>query len=105
MSIKLPGVVLITGAASGIGQACAKEFAEAGCRHLILIDRDAGGLENTVKLLNVDPNRVTTHTLDVLDDTAVEKLVTDCSASEYANVERCLFPASSAMEAWWPDPT
>jgi len=77
MTIKLSGVALITGAASGIGQACAKEFAVAGCRHLILIDRDAEGLEHTVKLLNINSSRVTTHTLDILNDKAVEKLIAD----------------------------
>ena len=50
-------------------------FAEAGCRHLILIDRNSAGLENTVRLLNTNPNRVTAHTLDILDDAAVEEFV------------------------------
>jgi len=75
MTIKLSGVALITGAGSGIGRACAKEFIDAGCRHLVLVDRDSTGLENTIKLLNTDSARVTTHTLDVLDSEAVEKLV------------------------------
>jgi len=77
MAIRLPGVALITGASSGIGQACAKEFADAGCRHLILIGRNPEGLENTVKLLNIDSSRITTHALDILNDEAVEKLIAD----------------------------
>jgi len=78
MTIQLTGVALITGAASGIGQACAKVFTEAGCRHLILVDRDGAGLKNTVNLLgNVDSTRITIHALDILDDEAVEKLVSE----------------------------
>jgi len=61
-----------------MGQACAKAFAEAGCCHLVLIDRDNTGLEETVKLLaNIDSNRITTHALDVVNDEAVEKLVAE----------------------------
>jgi NAD(P)-dependent dehydrogenase (short-subunit alcohol dehydrogenase family) len=39
-----PQTILITGAASGIGRACAENFAGAGARHLILIDRDGEAL-------------------------------------------------------------
>jgi len=78
MSIRLEGVALITGAGNGMGQACAKVFAEAGCRHLVLVDRDSSGLEETIKLLaNIDSHRITTHTLDIIDDDAVEKLVAE----------------------------
>jgi len=66
---------LITGAASGIGKACAKAFAVAGCRHIVLVDRDSSGLEATVKEMAVDSSRLTIHVLDIQDDTAVEKLV------------------------------
>jgi len=68
---------LITGAASGIGQACAIAFADAGCHHLVLVDLDEPGLESTVKRMGVDPSRVTTHTIDIQNEEAVEKLVTE----------------------------
>ena len=42
--------VLITGAASGIGQACAVELARRGAR-LALTDVNAAGLENTGELV------------------------------------------------------
>jgi NAD(P)-dependent dehydrogenase (short-subunit alcohol dehydrogenase family) len=38
------GTCLVTGAASGIGAACARLFAERGAERLLLVDRDADGL-------------------------------------------------------------
>jgi len=77
--IKLSGVALITGAASGIGQACAKVFFEAGCRHLVLVDRDQERLEKTVKSFSSDmdsvASKITMCTIDISNDEAVESLV------------------------------
>ncbi|KAK5686439.1 hypothetical protein LTS10_002557 [Elasticomyces elasticus] len=42
-----PGVALITGSASGIGQASAVSFAREGCKKIVLADRNAQGLEET----------------------------------------------------------
>lgn len=36
---------MITGAASGIGAACARRLASGGCRRMLLLDRDRSGLE------------------------------------------------------------
>lgn len=47
----LPGVALITGAASGMGRATAIAFANAGCTRLALLDLNAAGLEETNSLL------------------------------------------------------
>lgn len=77
---QLPGVALITGAASGIGRACVKAFAEAGCRHLVLVDRDEPRLLETVKNLGLENARVTLHAVDIRDDEVVEKLVSEIPA-------------------------
>lgn len=59
-------VALVTGAASGIGEACARQFAQQDCR-LVLMDRDAGRLEALAKEL-----RAHAVTGDVTDERAVE---------------------------------
>ena len=50
-------------------------FAEAGCRHLVLVYRDEPRLLETVKTLGLDDARITLHAVDIRDDEAVEKLV------------------------------
>ncbi|GAB7364818.1 hypothetical protein MBLNU230_g5612t2 [Neophaeotheca triangularis] len=45
--ILYPGVALITGAASGIGQTTATSFASEGCTRITICDRDENGLQTT----------------------------------------------------------
>ncbi|PJG56164.1 short-chain dehydrogenase [Bradyrhizobium forestalis] len=61
---------IITGAGSGIGRASAKLFAEEGAR-LALVDRDAAGLQDTLKLVG----EATTHVGDVGDAAFAETVV------------------------------
>ena len=69
--------VFITGAASGIGRACALRFARAGWR-LGLADRDRGALEAVVAELGAVP--VQSYGLDVGNGEAVRQALTDfCS--------------------------
>ena len=59
-------VVLVTGAASGIGMACAQRFAEQGAT-LVLADRqDSSELAQAVDAMAVE--------VDVSDETSVERL-------------------------------
>ncbi|UPJ61255.1 SDR family oxidoreductase [Bradyrhizobium sp. 192] len=63
---------IITGAGSGIGRASAKLFAEEGAR-LALVDRDAAGLEETLRLVGEG----TTHIGDVGEASFAETVVGD----------------------------
>jgi NAD(P)-dependent dehydrogenase (short-subunit alcohol dehydrogenase family)/pimeloyl-ACP methyl ester carboxylesterase len=67
-------LVLVTGAASGIGRATAFAFAEAGAR-VIAVDRDAEGAARTAELARLSgaPD-AWAETVDVSDAEAMEKL-------------------------------
>lgn len=57
-------VVVITGAANGLGKALAVEFQRRGC-HLALLDRDVQGLERVRDELAANGPTVTVHPVDV----------------------------------------
>jgi serine 3-dehydrogenase len=67
-------IVLITGASSGIGSACAQVFANAGVK-LILIARRSQRLEELVQRLDLTPEQVYLLNLDVRDRSAVESAI------------------------------
>ena len=71
--MKLPETVLVTGATSGIGAACAKAFSEAGSR-VVAVGRRSDRLEQLATDL---PGEVHTVTLDVRDREAVEQAFAD----------------------------
>jgi 3-hydroxy acid dehydrogenase / malonic semialdehyde reductase len=64
-------IVLITGASSGIGEACARAFAEAGAK-LILSARRLQRLQALAAELKTPPHLIT---LDVRDQPAVERAI------------------------------
>lgn len=67
-------LVLVTGAASGIGKATARAFAEAGAR-VIAVDRDAGGAAATAELARrIGAPEAWPETVDVSDRAAMEEL-------------------------------
>ncbi|KAK4936558.1 hypothetical protein LTR10_022607 [Elasticomyces elasticus] len=73
----MDGVALITGAASGIGRACAVAFVEEGVKRLILADMNTTGLEETsssLKTLNPEVETVLTRT-DTSSPEDVQKMV------------------------------
>lgn len=70
-----PGAVLVTGAASGIGQAVARAALEAGY-DVLLVDRSAGALESTRSELSKLGN-VLACPADVTDDEALIRAVVD----------------------------
>lgn len=79
-------LVLVTGAASGIGRATALSFAEAGAR-VIAVDRDAEGAARTAETARlIGAPSAWAETVDVADEQAMEKLA-ERVAAEYGVVD------------------
>lgn len=67
-------LVLVTGAASGIGRATVFAFAESGAR-VVAVDRDAEGVARTAEMARlIGAPRAWAETVDVSDEEAMEKL-------------------------------
>ncbi len=66
-------VVLLTGAASGMGAELAVQLAHKGA-HLALVDRNQAGLEATAARAATQGVTITTHVLDIADAAAVAAL-------------------------------
>ncbi|WP_344078374.1 SDR family oxidoreductase [Streptomyces crystallinus] len=79
-------LVLVTGAASGIGRATAFAFAEAGAR-IVAVDRDAEGAARTAEMSRlIGAPEAWAETVDVSDEQAMEKLA-EKVAAEYGIVD------------------
>lgn len=72
-------VVVVTGAASGLGRACAVEFARHGSAVVVVADLDRDGAAETVEM--IEGEGATGHAIatDVTDDAAVEAMVGECT--------------------------
>ncbi|UQA94217.1 SDR family oxidoreductase [Streptomyces halobius] len=79
-------LVLVTGAASGIGRATAFAFAEAGAR-IVAVDRDAEGAARTADMARlIGAPHAWGEAVDVSDEEAMEKLADKVDA-EYGTVD------------------
>lgn len=79
-------LVLVTGAASGIGRATAFAFAEAGAR-VVAVDRDAEGAARTAEMARlIGAPEAWGEVVDVSDEQAMEKLA-EKVAAEYGVVD------------------
>lgn len=88
-------IALITGASSGIGEACARKFAEGGY-DLILTARRAEKLAGLKAELEAEGTKVKTLTFDVRDAEAAEKAV-DSLEPEWRKIDVLINNAGLAL--------
>lgn len=69
-------IVVITGAAGGIGRALAQTFHQAGAKRVICVDMDGEGAQQTAGMVDG-----IAHQVDVADGSAVSRLIDDVEAS------------------------
>ncbi|MFI1283207.1 SDR family oxidoreductase [Streptomyces sp. NPDC020858] len=97
-------LVLVTGAASGIGRATAFAFAEAGAR-VVAVDRDAEGAARTADMARlVGAPEAWAECVDVSDEQAMEKLAVKVAA-EYGIVDVLVNNAGIGLSGAFLDTT
>lgn len=77
MSLTTESVVVITGAASGIGRALAIRLAHEPIAGIAIADVDQEGLVETVQLIGDARPRITTHQVNVADEEQMRMFVLD----------------------------
>ncbi len=90
----MSNIVLITGASSGFGEACARQFASLGAR-LILVARRTQRIEQLAHSL-ADSCEVYTHGLDIRDEVATLGFV-DSLPAEWQNIDLLVNNAGLAL--------
>ncbi|MFJ3922394.1 SDR family oxidoreductase [Streptomyces sp. NPDC090022] len=97
-------LVLVTGAASGIGRATAFAFAEAGAR-VVAVDRDGEGAARTADMARlIGSPQAWGECVDVSDEQAMEKLATKVAA-EYGIVDVLVNNAGIGLSGAFLDTT
>ncbi|OEJ59778.1 short chain dehydrogenase [Streptomyces agglomeratus] len=97
-------LVLVTGAAGGIGRATAYAFAEAGAR-IVAVDRDAEGAARTAEMARlIGAPKSWAETVDVSDEQAMEKLA-EKVATEYGIVDVLVNNAGIGLSGSFLDTT
>jgi len=89
------GVAVVTGAGSGIGRALARQLAVAGSA-LALADIDEAGLQQTAASLSERGIQLTTHVVDVSDESAMRAFAQDVAA-KHASVTLLINNAGVAL--------
>jgi len=78
-------VAIVTGAASGLGRAIARRFAQAGAR-VVVADLDGAAAAATAREIDDDPRRALGVAMDVTDERAVDSGVADV-ASRFGRID------------------
>jgi NAD(P)-dependent dehydrogenase (short-subunit alcohol dehydrogenase family) len=87
-------VALVTGAGSGIGRECALAFGR-DCAAVIVIDRDGGGIDDTLRQIHAEGGRCTGITADVADGAAVSRAFSQ-ALSSYGHIDYAINNAGVA---------
>jgi NAD(P)-dependent dehydrogenase (short-subunit alcohol dehydrogenase family) len=95
------GVAVVTGAGSGIGRGLARQLAAAGSA-LALADIDAAGLEQTAASLSERGVQLSTHLVDVSDESAVRAFAQDVAA-RHGRVTLLINNAGVALHGWFQE--
>jgi NAD(P)-dependent dehydrogenase (short-subunit alcohol dehydrogenase family) len=81
---KAKGVAIVTGAARGIGAACAKALIEDGWSDVLLCDLNADLLEETAKSLHNSGARIATLAGDVTAPDFMDRMIEACQGQQVA---------------------
>ena len=99
---------LVTGAARGIGQVCAKALAEAGA-DVVITDLPGSDLETTAAMIRAIGRRVMIHEADVTKSTEVDAMIKQVAAEMggidivFNNAGICInAPAEDMSDEEWP---
>lgn len=94
-------VVIITGASSGIGKACAKSFGEGGSK-LVIAARNVQNLQNTVDELQELGINVKSVPTDVSNEEDCRELI-NAAIKEYGKIDMLINNAGISMRALFLD--
>ncbi|KAI9730730.1 MAG: hypothetical protein M1834_005699 [Cirrosporium novae-zelandiae] len=100
------GVALVTGAASGIGAATAKGFADAGCNRIAITDINEGLLQQTKEKIIQDHPTVIVHAVagDIADPSFAPSFVTS-TVEEFRRLDYCVNCAGIMGNNWFSTAT
>lgn len=104
-TMDVPGIALITGAASGIGRACAIGFARDGASGLALLDLNKDALESVKAEIetkqrewgHTKPCRIATFPSSVADETRVNEVIQEIATS-FGRLDYVVNTAGVAMK-------
>ena len=95
------GVAVVTGAGSGIGRALARQLAMEGSV-LAIADIDEAGLQQTAASLSEKSAKLTTHVVDVSDESAMQGFAEDVAA-RHGRVTLLINNAGVALLGWFEE--